>query len=105
MLSLLVSLHISLEHEADFIEAIHAQRELTLAREPGCTHFDVTRDVADPSHFIFYEIYQDHLALEHHRTTDHFQVWRAAAERYVLKEPAQRNIVCELLPFGYTDSG
>lgn len=100
MLALIVSLHVSLDTVESFIEAIEEQRQATLTHEQGCVHFDVTRDVADPSHFVFYEIYVDDAALEHHRTTPHFQVWRSAAEKYVLKEPPQVNTVCEVMPAG-----
>jgi quinol monooxygenase YgiN len=105
VLALIVSLYVSLDTVDSFVEAIAEQRHATLTHEDGCVHFDVARDVADPGHFVFYEIYVDNAALEHHRTTPHFHVWRSAAEKYVLKDPPQVNTVCSLLPAGDADQG
>ena len=42
--------------------------------------FDVLRDEKDPDVYYFYEVYRDQAALDAHRATPHYAVWRAAAD-------------------------
>lgn len=96
MITLNVSVHVRPERHADFVEAITTNAERSVADEPGCLRFDVTRDAADELHFLFYEVYADEAALEAHRAAPHFAVWRAAADRCV--EPGgQVNTVGHLI--------
>jgi quinol monooxygenase YgiN len=43
---------------------------------PGTIRFKVHRDVADPSHFLLYELYDSREALIAHRGDELFKVWR-----------------------------
>ena len=84
MIALIVSLDVIPERLDDFTAAITANAERTFADEPGCLHFDVTQDLTDPHHFVFYELYTDEEAVAAHRAAPHFAQWRAAADRCVV---------------------
>ena len=84
MIALPVSLPVEPGCRDDFLAAIEAQAERSFTDEPGCLSFDVVCDLSDDHHFIFHELYEDEAAVEAHRTTPHFAVWREAAARYVV---------------------
>lgn len=84
MIALTVSLQVRPGCRDDFLAAIQAQAERSFADEPGCRYFDVVCDVSDDHHFVFHELYEDEAAVEAHRTTPHFAVWREAAAAYVV---------------------
>ena len=85
MIALTVSLYVHEEKLETFLKAIEANAHATFHDEPGCHSFDVTQDLKDPLHFIFYELYTDEAAVEAHRAASHFAVWRKAAEACVVK--------------------
>jgi len=84
MIALIVSLHVVPERRDDFTAAIATNAERTFTDEPGCLSFDVTQDLADPHHFVFYELYADEAAVAAHRAAPHFAQWREAADRCVV---------------------
>ena len=84
MIALIVSLQVRPGQREDFLAAIGENAERSFADEPGCLHFDVTEDLEDDHHFVFYELYADEDAVAAHRTAPHFAVWRAAADRCVV---------------------
>lgn len=61
--------------EDAFVEAslINARSSV---QEPGIARFDVLRDAADPSRFLFVEVYRDPDAAVRHKETAHYAVWR-----------------------------
>lgn len=67
-------------------EAVDAFREATLLnargshREPGCIRFDALQHEEDPNRFVLYEAWRDTEAVEAHRASAHYQVWREAIE-------------------------
>ena len=80
MLAISVKARVKPEHREQFLKAIehdalHSERD-----EPGCVRFNVLRDEKDENVYYFYEVYEDQAALEAHRATPHYAVWRAAAE-------------------------
>lgn len=83
MLALTVSVRVRPELIDEFTAAITHNAERTFTDERGCRYFDVSQDITDPQHFIFYELYDDDDAVQAHRAAPHFAVWRAAAERCV----------------------
>lgn len=85
MIALTVSLYVHEEKLEAFLKAIETNASATFNDEPGCHCFDVTRDLNDPLHFIFYELYTDEAAVEAHRAAPHFAEWRKAAEACVVK--------------------
>ena len=40
---------------------------------PGCRRFDVLQDLADPSHFSFYKVFDDEDARDAHKDTEYFR--------------------------------
>jgi len=56
----------------------------------------VTKDIKNPLHFIFYELYEDHATVDAHRAAPHFSKWREAADRCVVKG-SQVNTLCTQL--------
>ena len=84
MIALIVSLDVVPERLDEFTAAITTNAERTFTDEPGCLHFDVTQDLADPHHFVFYELYADEDAIAAHRAAPHFADWRRAADRCVV---------------------
>jgi quinol monooxygenase YgiN len=81
VIALIVSLDVIPELLDDFLDAIRTNADRTFTDEPGCLQFDVTQDLADPNHFVFYETYVDEDAVTAHRAAPHFAKWRQAADR------------------------
>ena len=93
MIALIVSLDVHAEHLEQFLAAIQENAARSFNDEPGCRYFDVTQDMRQPTHFIFYELYDDEAAIEAHRQAPHFAKWRQAAEQCVVKG-SQVNTLC-----------
>lgn len=49
----------------------------TLAREPGCSRFDVHQETQRTEIFLLIEIYDDEAALQAHRDSEHYAQFRA----------------------------
>ncbi len=75
MYILMVKMKIKEGLEDDFIKASVDDASNSVMKEPGCRRFDVIRDAEDSSVFAFTEIYNDESAVEHHKTTEHFNRW------------------------------
>lgn len=84
MISLTVTLQVRPGHLEPFLTAIAENAERAVADEPGCVSFDVSQDLGDSHHFVFYELYRDEAALDAHRAAPHFAAWRAAADQHVV---------------------
>jgi quinol monooxygenase YgiN len=65
--------------EDAFIAAAQVVSRATLAEEPGCLAYDCTRDLSDPSRFMFVEEWQDGAAIRDHVTTSHFAEFNKTA--------------------------
>ena len=85
MIALIVNLDVHPERLDEFLVAIEENAERSFSDEAGCRYFDVTQDTTNPTHFVFYELYDDEAAIEAHRRAPHFARWRAAAERCVVR--------------------
>ncbi|MBV8618204.1 MAG: antibiotic biosynthesis monooxygenase [Curvibacter sp.] len=96
MIALIVRLDVHPERLAQFLAAIEENALRSFRDEPGCRYFDVTQDRQNPTHFIFYELYDDEAAIEAHRQAPHFARWREAAEVCVVKG-SQVNTFCQQL--------
>lgn len=84
-LALIATYHLAPGTEAAFLARVCRQRDDTLAREPGCRHFDVTvrRPDDEGPDVVLYEIYDDEAALAEHRTFPHFHDYKAATAAMV----------------------
>ena len=63
-----------------FIAAARADAELSVANETGCHQFDVCVNPEDPTHFTFYEVYDDQDAIDAHRASPHFNEFANAIQ-------------------------
>ena len=58
-----------------FIAAAKVDAESSVANESGCHQFDVNVDPENPTHFSFYEVYDDQDAIDVHRAAPHFKTF------------------------------
>src|SRR5262249_3911750 len=63
------------EHVAAFIAASLDDARGSVGNEAGCLRFDVVQDANDETRVLFFEVYRDRAAFDHHLTTPHFQRW------------------------------
>ena len=80
MIAIWVKVKVKPEGRDKFLKAIEVDALGSENDEPGCARFNVLQDGSDPNTYYFYEVYRDEAALEAHRATPHFAVWRAAAD-------------------------
>src|SRR5688572_8408070 len=80
MLAIWVKVKIKAAMRDKFLKAIEADALGSERDEPGCLRFNVLQDEKDENVYYFYEVYKDQAALEAHRNTPHYAVWRAAAD-------------------------
>ena len=80
MIAIWVKVRIKPGMRQRFLEAIEADALGSERDEPGCLRFNVLQDAQDDTVYYFYEVYKDQAALEAHRLTPHYAVWRAAAD-------------------------
>jgi quinol monooxygenase YgiN len=80
MLAIWVKARIKPGERQRFLRAIEVDALGSEREEPGCFRFNVLQDAQDENVYYFYEVYQDEAALEAHRQTLHYAVWRAAAD-------------------------
>jgi (4S)-4-hydroxy-5-phosphonooxypentane-2,3-dione isomerase len=53
--------------------------------EPGCRRFDVHQERGEPTLFLLIEVYEDQAALDLHRSSEHYQAFRADTARRVVE--------------------
>ena len=80
MLAMWVKVRVKPELRGRFLAAIEADALGSERDEPGCLRFNVLQDAGDDTVYYFFEVYEDEAALDAHRTTPHYAVWRAAAD-------------------------
>lgn len=60
-----------------FLAAARADAKASLADEAGCLQFDIAVDRSvSPVRVVFYEVYTDRAAFDHHLTTPHLAAFR-----------------------------
>jgi autoinducer 2-degrading protein len=72
MISLVILVEASPERVDDFVNYLTIEAAASLANEPGCRDFFVSRSVETPNLFTLAEFYDDQAALDAHRLTPHF---------------------------------
>ena len=80
MLAIWVKVRVKPGARERFLAAIEADALGSERDEPGCMRFNVLQDGQDQNLYYFYEVYRDEAALEAHRATPHFALWRAAVD-------------------------
>ena len=105
MLAIWVKVRVKPQMRQRFLQAIEVDALGSERDEPGCFRFNVLQDEADENVYYFYEVYASQAALEAHRATPHYAVWRAAAD--TLDGPTEA-IRCRPVfpaPRGYWEGG
>jgi autoinducer 2-degrading protein len=80
MLAIWVKVRVKPEARSRFLAAIEADALGSERDEPGCLRFNVLQEEGDGNVYYFFEVYRDEAALEAHRATPHYAVWRGAAD-------------------------
>ena len=82
MYVVIVPIQIEQGHRDEFLEALMVDAKGANEDEPGCLRFDAVED-ADADHRIWlYEVYKAEDAFKAHLAAPHFQVFKAAAEKW-----------------------
>lgn len=75
--SIIVEVEIDPARLDDFLKVIEEDAIGSRERENGgCLRFDVHRDREKANVFRFYELYRDSAAVDFHKATPHFALWR-----------------------------
>lgn len=88
MLAIIVSVRVKVECRDEFLAGI-GEASGYFRAEPGCLRFDVVQDLADPNHFIFYEVFRGEADLEAHRQSPHLARWAAKRDSGLLEGPME----------------
>src|SRR3990172_2894629 len=83
-----------------FLKAIEVDALGSEGKEAGCLRFNVLKDEQDENVYYFYEVYKDEAALEAHRATPHYAVWKAVAD--TLDGPTEATRCRTVFPAGRT---
>jgi (4S)-4-hydroxy-5-phosphonooxypentane-2,3-dione isomerase len=73
-----------------FLEAAIADASASVANEPGCRQFDVTRSNEEPNRVLLYEVYDSAAAFEAHLAMPHLQTFRDRIEPLVVSRQVRR---------------
>ena len=76
MISLIVTLEVDPARVDLFIQYIKEEAADARNNEPGCRRFEISQSVEKPNLFTLTEGYDDLAALEAHRLTPHFLLFR-----------------------------
>jgi autoinducer 2-degrading protein len=80
MISLLVTIEVAPDRVDEFLRYIKEEAADARTKEPGCRRFEISRSVEKPNLFTLTEAYDDLAALEAHRKTPHFLLFRQRAD-------------------------
>ena len=80
MISLLVTLEVDPARVEEFLRYIKEEAADVRTKEPGCRRFEISRSVDKPNVFTLTEAYDDMAAIEAHRLTPHFLLFRERAD-------------------------
>ena len=72
-----VTFEVRREHRECFQKRVARQATDSLAREPGCSVFDVWIAANSPDEVYLYEVYEDRAAFVAHLTSPHFLAFDA----------------------------
>lgn len=80
MIAIWVKVRAKPEQRQRFLAAIEADALGAERDEAGCLRFNALQDERDAGVYYLYEVYADETALERHRATPHYAVWRGVAD-------------------------
>lgn len=84
MISLLITLEIQPDRVDDFISYITEEAVDARDKELGCLRFEISRSIDQTNVFTLSELYKDMEALEEHRKTPHFLLFRERVKEGVI---------------------
>ena len=87
---LIVEFQVKPECLERFNQAIAINAKASVANEPGCRQFDVTRAQDDPCKIVLYEVYDSEDAFRAHLSMAHTQAFLGEAKELVTKQTATR---------------
>ena len=82
--ALLVDFTIHPDHADTFAAAIAVNARTSVATEPGCLQFNVSRDPTNAGQFFLYEVYHDDTAFQAHMASAHFRTFDATTAGWVV---------------------
>ena len=80
MISLLITVEVNPDRVDEFVRYITEEAEDARTKEPGCRGFRISRSIDKANVFTLAEFYDDMAALEEHRKTPHFLLFRQRAD-------------------------
>lgn len=78
-----VTFRLHAENFSAFEKRVVQQARDSLAKEPGCSVFDVWTDAGRPNEVFLYEIYDDRAAFDAHLASEHFKSFDAEVADWV----------------------
>lgn len=87
---IIAEFEVRLEALDAFLQAAIADASASVANEPGCRQFDVTRPEDQPNQVVLYEVYDSPAAFEAHLATPHLQAFRERIEPLVVSRQVRR---------------
>jgi autoinducer 2-degrading protein len=82
MYVVIVPIQIEQGHRDEFLEALMVDAKGANNDEPCCLRFDAVEDADDDHRNSLYEVYKDDAAFQDHLKAPHFQVFKAAADKW-----------------------
>ena len=82
MYVVIVPIQIEQGRREEFLEALMVDAKGANENEPGCLRFDAVEDADDNHRIWLYEVYKDEEAFKAHLAAPHFQVFKAAADKW-----------------------
>jgi quinol monooxygenase YgiN len=76
--------------EEAFLTRVRRQAADSLAREPGCSRFDVCTPEAGAGQVLLYEIYDDAAAFDLHLKSEHFLAFNAETAGWTTSKTVER---------------
>jgi quinol monooxygenase YgiN len=73
-----------------FLKAAIADASASVANEPGCRQFDVTRANEQPNRILLYEVYDSAAAFDAHLQTPHLKTFRDQIDPWVVSRQVRR---------------
>jgi (4S)-4-hydroxy-5-phosphonooxypentane-2,3-dione isomerase len=84
MISLVIIVEAAPERADDFARFIAEEAADSVANEPGCRQFTVSRGLEQTNLFTLAEFYDDQAALDAHRLTPHFILFQERVKEFNL---------------------
>jgi quinol monooxygenase YgiN len=78
MPTIIAKLKVKAGNEKQFEDAARKMIETVRSAEPGTLQYVLHRSTKDPTQFVYYEVYKDQEAVDHHGKTDHMKAFGGA---------------------------